>query len=198
MKRRWTGLLEVAGLVVLSHVGGCGEAVVGGKRALTDHDGGAADRLQVDRSRPEASGPDLCPVLGCNWCQGTPRQDAHGCVVGFTCANGVDPCLVQPCAPGDPTACQPRGRCEADRLCWPCGAEVCNGKDDDCNGLVDDSAACPAGEVCTGGKCASACASGQTRCASACVDLQTSPTNCGACSVTCAAGETCIQGACQR
>src|SRR5262245_24680123 len=32
--------------------------------------------------------------------------------------------------------------------------ESCNGVDDDCNGMVDDGdALCPAGEVCTGGRC---------------------------------------------
>jgi hypothetical protein len=199
MKSRWGKIA----LVALLLAAGCGEAVVGGKRALVGQDSATADQPRSDRAgdsaRLEAGAPDLCVVLACNWCQGAATRDSRGCVVGFSCANGVDPCLVQPCAPGGPTVCQPRERCGTDGLCWPCGAEVCNGKDDDCDGQVDNGAPCPAGQTCTQGQCAaSTCAAGQTMCGGLCVDVQADPQNCGACSTACAAGETCVQGACQK
>jgi len=39
-----------------------------------------------------------CPGLpSCNWCDGVDVFDADGCVVGYRCWNGVDPCQTDPC-----------------------------------------------------------------------------------------------------
>ena len=39
-----------------------------------------------------------CPQLpSCNWCDGLEVFDAEGCVIGFRCWNGVDPCQTDPC-----------------------------------------------------------------------------------------------------
>lgn len=77
------------------------------------------DRFIVDG--PVADGPvadaSCPPVPSCNWCGGTETKDAKGCVIGFTCANGVDPCVTQPCSGS--SDCQPNETCGTDQLCWP-------------------------------------------------------------------------------
>jgi MYXO-CTERM domain-containing protein len=42
--------------------------------------------------------------------------------------------------------------------------ELCDGKDNDCNGLVDDNAECPAGSTCMEGQCVMPCGSGEFSC----------------------------------
>ena len=77
--------------------------------------------------------------------------------------------------------------------------EVCDGKDNDCDGIVDDEpavdAACEAstpGDVCESGAC-----SCKTMCGGAtCVDLSTDLDHCGACATPCPTGATCLAGAC--
>ncbi len=57
------------------------------------------------------------PVPPCNWCGGTSIKDAKGCVIGFKCANGADPCKTQPCTS---TSCKAGEYCRVkDLLCWP-------------------------------------------------------------------------------
>jgi hypothetical protein len=64
-----------------------------------------------------ATGGECDPPLSCNWCSGTTVYDADGCVVGYVCANGVDPCSTSACQ--DKTDCDPEDVCGADGLCWP-------------------------------------------------------------------------------
>jgi cysteine-rich repeat protein len=99
------------------------------------------------------------------------------CVAGF--CNLGDP---NPCDDGDPAnldVCDETGDV-CDHL--TCGVEVCNGIDDDCDGMVDDG-------VCT-------CAAGETRCGTVCVDILFDNLNCGACGSACPAGQTCMRGIC--
>jgi hypothetical protein len=125
------------------------------------------------------------------------------CGAGLTCQSGV-------CAKGP--ACTP-------------AAETCNGKDDDCDGVVDDGAACPDGQACVDGACSDApclinddcgpgmtcassqcqptvaCASGTADCdgdpANACeTDTRTDASHCGACDSPCREGEGCVEGGC--
>ena len=47
------------------------------------------------------------------------------------------------------------------------------------------------------GGCANICmGAGQTLCMTGCRNLQTDPTNCGACGFSCGPGQTCVSGAC--
>lgn len=55
------------------------------------------------------------PVPSCNWCNGAGVKDTKGCLVGFKCANGVDPCKTQPCTA---TSCAAGKYCGKDKLCW--------------------------------------------------------------------------------
>jgi hypothetical protein len=79
----------------------------------------------------------------------------------------------------------------------PGATEVCNARDDSCNGIVDEAPAgveCGTGFLCVSGSCA--CPSGQHACGRACVDWQTSRANCGACYRSCGSMGTCVGGNC--
>jgi hypothetical protein len=69
----------------------------------------------------------------------------------------------------------------------PNATEVCNGDDDNCNGIVDEEAEanapmCNRTEVCTSGKCA---CKPENLCNGTCTDILTDARNCGACSHSC-------------
>ncbi|MCE9576021.1 MAG: hypothetical protein K8W52_22910 [Deltaproteobacteria bacterium] len=78
-------------------------------------------------------------------------------------------------------------------------AEICDGKDNDCDGIVDDSAACPTGNVCQGGECVAPCGSGEFPCSAGylCENLPTADPPGSYCvhnpceGVTCGANEVC-------
>jgi hypothetical protein len=86
--------------------------------------------------------------------------------------------------PGKGTLCQ----------CSESGLEVCDGRDNDCDGSVDDGATCAGELVCEAGACA---CPGASQCGSACVDFDTDPANCGSCGSACPLGAECIAGTCQ-
>jgi hypothetical protein len=89
-----------------------------------------------------------------------------GLLVLARCSFGVDPnqghfsCItVADCATGQECVPQAGG---GNGLCYPigqCVAETCNGKDDDCDGVVDDHQPCGPGAACVDAGCLS-CADG--------------------------------------
>ena len=106
---------------------------------------------------------------------------------------------------GCPTAHDPDGGVYPDRRaidggpipgCEPL-AEMCNGLDEDCDGVVDEgggrSVGCAPGERCSAGDCV--CPTGSV-CGGRCVDLESSFSHCGSCGNSCSAGEACIDGGC--
>jgi len=88
------------------------------------------------------------------------------CALGnYTCENGEWGC--RPVTGGSVEVCDGRdndcdGQVDEDlrNACGFCGevpAESCNGLDDDCDGLVDDGDLCPAGQDCRNGECVGPC-----------------------------------------
>ncbi|HEY1955766.1 MAG TPA: putative metal-binding motif-containing protein [Polyangiaceae bacterium] len=91
---------------------------------------------------------DVCDHLD-NDCNGKvddgPLSDADG--DGFSWCGNLD-------ATGHPTDVD----CDDhDKTVYPGAPEICDGKDNDCNGLIDDGATCTGGESCFAGKCVNAC-----------------------------------------
>jgi hypothetical protein len=121
MTKRGLGLALLGGLVVM---GACG-----GKAVIDPFGGGGTGGTTSSSSGTGGSSTSsgttvTCPDLpSCNWCGGAPVVDDDGCVSGWTCANGVDPCVTSSCEHnGD---CQPGTYCGDDGLCWPCEGGPC-------------------------------------------------------------------------
>jgi hypothetical protein len=118
-------------------------------------------------------------------------------VSGLTCDGGGTACDtgmpgvcsagLNECVTGATLKCKPT---------VTASTEVCDGLDNDCNGMVDDKATCPNLKICDRGVCVPACGTtefpclpGTTCVAGLCVEQ--------ACvGVTCAAGQTCRGGVC--
>jgi hypothetical protein len=66
------------------------------------------------------------PVANCNWCGGAAVVDSRGCITGWRCANGIDPCTKSPCTDSSP--CEAGQICGDDHLCRPAGAGGAGGK----------------------------------------------------------------------
>ncbi len=81
-----------------------------------------------------------------------------------------------------------------------CQAEVCNGKDDDCDGVTDEGALCPAGQACAAGVCVVSprpCSTSAdcTLAGQSCVGGACSPAACGE-AKDCKAGQSCVGNLC--
>ncbi|MFW6050277.1 MAG: MopE-related protein [Myxococcota bacterium] len=101
--------------------------------------------------------------------------------------------------------------------------EICDGRDNDCDGEVDEDFdllndeencgecgnSCGTGLTCCSGECMNldtsedacgecgeACGSGRTCCGGECVNLETDTDHCGECGEGCGDGETCCSGSC--
>jgi hypothetical protein len=142
-----------------------------------------------------------------------PPDSLFACTANEDCGGGGWVCLARP---DQPSVC-----------CLPSTAEVCNGKDDNCNGTVDEVST----ESCYGGPAGTlgvgACKEGVVGCApdgsSACTgdvrpqaercngvdddcdgstdedfNLQTDSAHCGQCNRACASTEACTSGTCRR
>ncbi len=111
------------------------------------------------------------------------------------------------------TVCSATSDCLSGWTCNPIGGQVakacqctatgetCDGKDNDCNGIIDDvSSADPwcAGNYGNGFVCRNGSCSCGYVCGSACVTLDNDPANCGACGNACATGEACQGGTCDH
>ncbi len=153
---------------------GAGQQCSTGKLGVCAFGVTACDRGQVTCRQVEDPGPEICDGVD-NDCDGQIDE-------GATCPEAGDVCDNGRCVPH----CGPQE--------FPCsGASACNSRSGLC---VDPSCldvACPAGEVCRGGRCGTPCTDvvcphGTTCVADACVDL------CAA--VSCPAGQVCQDGVC--
>jgi hypothetical protein len=124
-------------------------------------------------------GPETCTQR----CQSSADCPGNGPAGGWTCASSPALNNIQVCECIGPTQ-----------------SEVCNGRDDDCNGIVDDpgvaDSSCKS-SVGPAAKCLNAvCMCGGMTCGSQCIDVSTDGQNCGTCGHSCLGG-TCQGGHCQ-
>lgn len=157
------------------------------------------------------------------------RQFGEPCRTTEDCASGL--CLripgsdrsvcTTPCTAGASLCPSGWGCIQPDGLdarvcgCASPRTENCtNGRDDDCNGRVDDCRTCDGvpvpedstehcgacgrrcanGQECVSGACT--CPLGTMLCGGNCLNVQSSTDNCGACGRRCSAGSTCVAGEC--
>lgn len=157
------------------------------------------------------SGATACPA-------GQYCEAGKGCVPGAPCATtaqcearfGGDACKTQiHCDPalavcqfsildndGDghvPVVCGGDDCNDADDGIHGGRAEICDGKDNDCNGVIDDGATCPGAAVCQAGSCV---CPAPNQCGGDCVDKSSDPNHCGACNRACPVGMSCQGGSC--
>jgi streptogramin lyase len=141
-------------------------------------------------------------------CSGPGGMCVHSPIPG--CCTPTDPKVGTPCdvpqSPYDKAPCKP-GQFVCTNGTFTCqGAvkpsfEVCNGLDDNCDGIIDNvspsgPALCPTGKVCVTGVCVGPCDKGEFPCGAGlqCVNGYCIPTDCS--QVTCPPGETCAGGLC--
>ena len=80
--------------------------------------------------------------------------------------------------------------------CTLSGSEQCDGRDNNCDGLVDNGATCSQpGYTCQAGTCA---CEPSGLCGGRCVDRQTDSDHCGSCGRRCTAGTVCRAGDCHQ
>ena len=98
---------------------------------------------------------------------------------GLTCAGGGTACDtgmpgvcaagLNQCVTGTTLMCRPS---------ITASPEVCDGLDNDCNGMVDDGAKCNGNQVCDRGRCVSPCSTSEFPCASGDTCVSLTPSQC--------------------
>jgi hypothetical protein len=90
----------------------------------------------------------------------------------------------------------------ADLTCvtlMPAAMEACDGRDDDCDGTIDNGFDLQTDPMHCG-SCTNVCGNGQSCCSGHCVDTKTDDNHCGMCAgptAACGSGRTCCDGSCQ-
>ena len=181
---------------------------------------GSVDEDFATLTKPCTAGKGLCTTTGkficladgkgvvCDAKPGTPKTEVCD-GKDNDCDGSIDENLTQPCYDG-PAGTKGKGTCKDGTQSCTAGkwgacqnsvkptTESCDGKDNDCDGSVDENPS--TGSLCTGGKkCSSGackCLTG-TDCSGTCRDTKTDRAHCGACGKACRTGQTCQAGVCK-
>jgi hypothetical protein len=178
-----TGKLGVCGRGVLKCAPGGGMQCVAQQAASTETCNGLDDDCDGLVDEDGVCNPPSCVTGQTRSCYDGPATSAGkgSCKAGLqTCSGGL------------------WGDCVGQVLPTP---EVCNGRDDDCSGVVDDGNLCGSLFTCTAGACVPAdCSSESLACPAGftCTTAAGGARTCkpDTCSPGCAAGELCISGSC--
>lgn len=163
---------------------------------------------------------DVCDTT--NRCVNTPISGC--CIANTQCQDGnsctMDFCDVQShmCVHQDTCGTCGNGLCDATETCATCPkdcqlGEICNGVDDDCDGMVDEGCGGGGGGFCGDGFCSAVetcamcaadccggqgggCPPGRVLCGAICADVQTDSAHCGMCFNSCPQGQFCSAGRC--
>ena len=140
----------------------------------------------------------------CSVGNATDCADTDGCTTNERCDGTVAVCkhdVLDSDGDGNPPVkCGGTDCDDSNGLIGPGGTELCDGVDNDCDGVIDDGASksCGVGRSCVAGACA--CNAGLMQCGGAgvgaCYDLKTDPNHCGRCNDSCGSGGVCTNGAC--
>jgi hypothetical protein len=136
-------------------------------------------------------------------CDGTNDDTCDGNVdEGCACTNGATmACAKAPgiCDPGTKTCVNGMWSAQCDNK-KPGTTETCNGIDDDCDGMIDDSAPCPTGQTCSAGECTCSSAAGCPQPSNRCMTATCNSGTCGATTIDCSSGMVCnpTRGGCER
>jgi hypothetical protein len=170
-----------AGGSVFGGAGGGGSGVGGGATggSATGGSAGAGEPCVSSSECVQKHGSDACKVnITCN-----PETAACAWSVLDKDQDGQPPlvCGGQDCNDNDPSVSHGQ-------------AEQCDGKDNDCDGAVDEAVQCGGLLQCLNGVCA---CPASNACGSECVDKSTSMSHCGQCFNACSTGASCVAGVCK-
>jgi hypothetical protein len=142
-------------------------------------------------------GGGAAPIVCADTPQCVAKLGGDACKVDIACDPKTSVCTWRTLdKDGDghpPLVCQGDDCDDADATVFGGAAEVCDGRDNDCDQTTDEDAACPSPYTCQAGMCACPPAN---LCGGACVDLGSTPAHCGACGHACPPGAACTAGAC--
>jgi hypothetical protein len=183
-----------------------------------DSDCADNDACTTDKCDPNTKTCSNQAIAGCCNVDGQ-CNDGDSCTKD-SCSGPGGTCKFSPvancCSPNDPkvgTDCDPpqspydQPPCKAGH--WACmggqftcigqvkpGLEVCDGIDNNCDGVVDVGSSCPNSEVCHDGVCVGPCKQGEFACPGGltCSDGYCMPSDCKG--VVCPSGEVCQSGSC--
>ncbi|MCG3174024.1 MAG: hypothetical protein GMKNLPBB_02244 [Myxococcota bacterium] len=118
---------------------------------------------------------------------------------GGQCGSGFEKCIS---GKWDASSCTGQAPTNACLTCGPTPGEICDGKDNDCDGQYDEGPVCPIGSECIGGDCVRACRSGECPTGRVCREIDgqklcIAPEDEACLTTKCPIGQSCVDGQCK-